>query len=522
LNNPIKRLAGQTVIYGLSSIIGRFLNYLLTPLYTFLLVETSDYGVITEMYAYAGFFTVLFTYGMETAFFRFNESSAEKQKVFSTAQISVLISSFLLFIFMILFSGNVAGLLSSNSDTTQTSLSASSYQSYIIWFALIFALDAITAIPFAKLRAENRPVRFAWIKLVNIGLNIGLNLYFLLAAPYLAKKMGLENGNFLIPASPQVAYIFISNLIASAVTFLLLLPEMLRSEWKFDFSLWRKMIVYALPLLIVGFAGVINEMLDRVILKFLLPGTMKENMAELGIYGACYKLSILMTLFIQAYRYAAEPFFFSQSTKQNAKAVYASSMKYFVIVSCIIFLGVMLYLDIVKYFIPNEKYWEGLKVVPILLLANLFLGIYFNLSIWYKLTDKTKWGAWISIGGALITVFLNWLWIPWIGYLGSAWATLICYANMAVASYFLSMKFYPVKYNLRKIFLYISLAVLIYIANDQFLKMTGIENPLVKYSMQTVFLFAYLGFVYLFERMTKSPKPITADVIENATSSNDN
>ncbi|HXH18767.1 MAG TPA: polysaccharide biosynthesis C-terminal domain-containing protein, partial [Chitinophagales bacterium] len=448
----LKQLASQTAVYGMSSIIGRLLNYLLVPIYTYKLADTADYGVVTEMYAYAGFFTVLFTYGMETAYFRFAQSD-NREKVFSTALGSLIASSVILTLMMLLGSGELAKLLT--KDTAAVQLSAASYRNYVTWFALILAFDALAAIPFASLRLQNQAARFALLKLMNIGCNMALNLYFIVAAPWLVRNMGVAE-SFFVPSSAQVAYIFLSNLAASGITFLCFVPGIFKTSWRFDSALWKKMLAYAVPLMIVGFAGAVNEMLDRVLLKFLLPYSYEKNMAELGIYGACYKLSILMTLFIQAYRYAAEPFFFSESKKADAKENYAHAMRYFVIAGCIIFLGVMLYIDLVKYFIA-EKYHAGLRVVPVLLLANFFLGIYYNLSVWYKLTDKTMKGAYIAMGGAVITIALNALLIPVMGYMGSAWATLICYVFMAAVSFRMGQRHFPIPYELGRIGFYLLL-----------------------------------------------------------------
>ncbi len=450
--NPIKRLAGQTVIYGLSSIVGRLLNYLLVPLYTHLIFATHEYGVITLMYSYVAFLLVILTYGMETAFFRFYENNpGQRQTVFSTTLISVLSTSTLFILIITFFRQRIAGFLGFDG-----------HPEYVVWLGLIVGLDAVAAIPFASLRAENKPLKFAVIKLVNIGVNIGLNLFFLLLCPWI-----LENGpestrlivNSIYNPAIGVGYVFISNLVATCVTLLMLLPVILRSNFGFSGKLLRKMLVYALPLMVAGLAGVVNESLDKILLKHLLPANVA--MSQVGIYGACYKISIMMTIFIQAFRFAAEPFFFSQVSNQNARELYARVMKYFVIACLFIFLGIMLFIDIVQHFI-GEAYREGLGVVPILLVANMFLGIYFNLSIWYKLTGQTRFGAIIAIIGATITILLNiWL-IPVIGYYGSAWATLVCYICMTVLSFVWGQKHFPVEYDLKRIGLFITAALLVY------------------------------------------------------------
>jgi len=442
----IKQLAGQTAVYGLSSIIGRLLNYLLVPLYTNIF-STGEYGVVTELYAYLSFLIIVLTYGMETGFFRFWESEKGNLKVYSTSLISLFVSSFVFIVLVIVFSKPIASVLEYNN-----------HSEYVIWLGIIIGFDALTAIPFAYLRQQNKALKFALIKLINIIIFIGLNLFFLLLCPLLIKN-GIKIPNWIYSSEVGVGYIFISNMFASVITLILLIPTM-KIKFSFDAVIWKKMLLYSLPLLIAGLAGMVNETFDRAMLKRLLTDT-STAMEQLGIYGANYKVSILMTLFIQTFRYAAEPFFFSQAKEKNAKELYAQVMKYFIIFGLIIFLGVLLYLDIIKYFI-GENFRSGLKVVPILLLANLFLGIFFNLSIWYKLTNKTSWGALLAIFGAVITISFNLWLIPIMGYMGAAWATLICYFAMMVASFLLGNMFYKVKYPLLRIGIYFLAAFAIY------------------------------------------------------------
>jgi len=484
--HPIKRLAGQTVIYGMSSIVGRLLNYLLVPLYTHLVFETQEYGVVTLMYSYVAFLLVILTYGMETAFFRFYESNPDqRQTVFSTSLFSILSTSTLFILVASFFRQPIAG-----------ALGFADHPEYIAWLGIIVGLDAIAAIPFARLRAENKPLKFALVKFVNIGVNIGLNLFFLLLCPWL-----LENGpqglqqmvSTIYDPTIGVGYVFISNLVASIVTLLLLVPVMLRSQFGFSASLLRSMLVYALPLLVAGLSGVINEALDKILLKYLLP--QEVALSQVGIYGACYKISIMMTIFIQAFRFAAEPFFFSQAANKDARQLYAQVMKYFVIACLFIFLGIMLFIDIVQYFV-GEDYREGLGVVPVLLLANMFLGIYFNLSIWYKLTGQTRFGAFIALFGALITILLNIWWIPLIGYYGSAWATLVCYVFMTLLSYLLGQKYFRVPYELKTLGLFIVAALAIYFVS----LLTGSWPALVRYIMALVFLAIFAIAVLLIDR----------------------
>ena len=478
----IKQLAGQTAIYGLSSIIGRVIGYLLIPLYTRVFIP-SEYGISNELYAYSSLLLVIITYGMETAFFRFSETEKDRGRVFSTALISLLASTALFVMIALVFARPVAGVIR-----------YSNHIEYIIWIALIVSFDALAAIPFAHLRSMNKAKRFAVVKLMNIFFNIGLNLFFLLLCPFLLRK-GLFIGfiNLVYSKEIGVGYIFISNLIASALTIVLLLPEYLGIKYTFDRELWKRMMRYALPLLVVGFAGIINETMDRIFLKFLLPENI--SMAQVGIYGACYKISLIMTIFIQAFRFAADPFFFAKAKERDAKIIYADVMKYFVIICAFIFLVVMLYIDIIKYFV-GEKYYEGLPIVPILLIANMCLGIYYNLSIWYKLTDKTTFGAYISIFGAIITIILNVLWIPLIGYMGSAWATLICYASMMVISFIYGQKNYHVNYDMKKIIGYISLSFVLFFIS----KYIHFDNNIIQYIFNSLLLLVFVTVTYFFEK----------------------
>lgn len=447
--SQIKKLAGQTAIYGLSSIVGRLLNYLLVPLYT-RIFNPEAYGVVSEFYAYVTFLIVLYTYGMETAYFHFSNKDDDREKVYSNSFSMLVMSSVFLSVILILFSNSIAN-----------GLGYHEHPEYIIWFALILAFDAITALPFARLRQENKAKKFALIKIVNISSNIGLNLFFLAVLP---KFINSSLFSVLYNPAIGVGYVFIANLLSSFITLLFFYNDFRFFKLKVNFDLIKEMLVYAFPLLIAGFAGMINETLDRAILKYLVTDK-STALHQLGIYSACYKLSIIMTLFVQTYRYAAEPFFFSQAKKKNNKELYASIMNYFVFVCSLIFLGVMLYMNIAKYFI-GEKFHEGLQVVPILLFANLFLGVYLNLSMWYKLSGQTKYGAWFSIAGAAITIILNFMLIPLMGYMGAAWATFICYGAMMIISYLYGQKNYPIPYNLKICLPIIVLSIIIWKSAD--------------------------------------------------------
>ncbi len=473
----IKKLAGQTAVYGFSSMLGRLLNYLLVPLYT-RVFHPGEYGVVTEFYAYVTFLLVVLTYGMETGFFRFSESKDGFDKTYATTLTSLFFTSMSFLVLINLFAQPLAGLVEHPA-----------HPEYIRWFGFILAFDAFSAIPFAKLRQQNKAWRFAIIKSINIGVNIGANLFFLLLCPAVAKSN--PDAFILQIYNPAigVGYIFISNLIASSVTLLALLPDIFDVKYQFDKALLRKMLWYSLPLLIGGLAGMVNETIDRVLLKYLLPGNKDFVMSQLGIYGANYKLAIMMTIFIQMFRYAAEPFFFSEAKSKASKNLFAEVMLYFVLFGLLIFLGITGYIDIVKHFIDSD-YHEGLKIVPILLAANLFLGIYFNLSVWYKLNNKTRYGAWMAIFGAIITLVLNIILIPHIGYMGSALATLVCYFSMMLISWYLGRKHYPIPYNLKKIAMYVAIAAGIYII----FTWSNQQTDWIKYGLNSILILAFAGF----------------------------
>lgn len=475
--NPFKKLAGQTAIYGLPTIVGRLLNYFLVPLYTYKFTP-AEYGVTTELYAYVSFLMIIITYGMETTCFRFANQKDASPAVFSTALTSLLTTSagFLAVVYLL-------------KDNIASALGYANHTEYITWFAWILALDAVSAIPFARLRQENKARIFALIKSLNILANICFNLFFIVfCADLYRSDPGNKFLSYIYDPSIGIGYIFLSNLLASAVTLLMLLPSLARTRIHADTQLLRNMLAYSLPLLVAGLAGMVNETMDRILLRYLLPdGT--DKLHEIGVYGACYKIAILMTIFIQTYRYAAEPFFFSQASKEDSRKSYATLMNYFVFACSVIFLGTMLYMDFIKYFI-GEDYRSGLHIVPILLMANLFLGIFFNLSIWYKLSSTTRNGAYLAIIGAIITLVLNILWIPVYGYTGSAWATLVCYFTMAVISYFWGNKHYPVNYNLLRIGTYLIISLLLWKVSDYFKP----ESLVIRTIINTLILTAFIVF----------------------------
>ncbi len=440
----------------MGTIVPRVLNYLLlTPFYTRVFI-TGEYGVITELYAYVAFLMVLLTYGMETAFFRYAESEADKEKVYRTSLTSLFFTTLLFLVGVILFAQPIANLIN-----------YSSHKEYILYFALIVAIDAFTAIPFARLRQQQQAARFTMIRIVNVLVNIGLNVFFLYVCPRVLAHHPDSVVRFIYSPAIGVGYAFISNLIASATTLLLLLPELLRFRIRFDPVLLRQLLAYALPLLVVGLAGMVNEVSDKILLKYLVvppPGTSDPEayaMGQVGIYGANFKLAVLMTLFIQMFRFAAEPFFFAQAKQDNPQKIYADVMKYFVIFCLLIFLAVTLYMNLFQYLIGKD-FREGLHIVPIVLIANLLLGVFYNQSIWYKLTNLTRYGAYIALMGAAITVIVNVALVPLMGYVGSALGHLACYSGMVTVSYFIGQKHYPVPYDIRTMAFYFIIAAVLF------------------------------------------------------------
>ena len=481
MSNPIKKLLGQTAVYGLSSIVGRLLNYLLVPLYThaqYGFKDPADYGVVSELYAWVAFLVVFLTFGMETAFFRFLQDKEDKDKVFLNGFLTVIGVNVLFFSTLLFFNQNIADLLL-----------FSDHNEYIILLGAIVCIDAITALPLAKLRAENKAIQFAGIQFSSIFVNVALNVFLMVFV--------------FDPSRPEegVLFILFSNLIASLVKPVLLYRHFLNLRLNFDFQLAKEMSIYAIPLVIAGFAGIINETLDRILLKHILYDgstevSLKFAEAQVGIYSACYKLAMLVTILLQAYRYAAEPFFFAQMKNQEKNKVYAKVMNFFVATVCLVFLVVSLNIDFFKLFIRSEAYYVGLPVVPILLLANVFLGIYYNQSIWYKLSGQTKFGAYIAIAGASLTVIINLIFIPLYGFMASAWATLIVYAFQMVVSYKLGQKYYPIKYNLRKFGLYLGVALFFYFIT----RMLDIQGSMGKLFVHNALILLYIAIVYSFEK----------------------
>lgn len=413
-------------------------------------------GVQTELYSWAAFLLIPFTYRMETAMFRFGSKQEELMPAFRTAAFSVILSTFALSLILIILSGNIAGLLEYPEK-----------KHYIVWIILIVALDALVSIPFALLRLQEKALNFAAIKVINMLTYLGLVFFFVKAGPWLYVN-NLLFAQYWYNPFIGIGWVFIANLIANILTLGMLMPAYIRlfknkeKSTFFDIDLWKKMIIYAGPLIIVGLAAVINEVLDRTLLKMLLTGDLDSRLEQVGIYGACYKIAIFMNLLTQAFNYAAEPFFFKHAAKDGSRQLYADVALIFSILGTLVFLGIMLFMDIFQYFV-SAPFREGIHIVPILLLANLFLGIYYSVASWYKLADKTRIGIYISGIGALMTILGNLLLIPLLGYSGAAWATLICYAGMLFLSWYLGQKYYPVPYDFVKILTYIGAALLCYL-----------------------------------------------------------
>jgi O-antigen/teichoic acid export membrane protein len=485
VSESIKKLAGQTVIYGLGTIVPRFLNYLLTPILTYIFTA-AEFGINSELFSYISFLNVVFTYGMETTFFNFNLREEDKTSVYSNAFIVLLVSSAALGIPLLLFSGGIAEML--------TTPNATYLPSFITWSILIIVTDTMMAIPFARLRAGNKAMHFSLLKLFNVVVNFGLTLFFVTTC----RNAYLHNGDSMLAAlyKPEVGigYVFFANLIANVLTLLLLAPQIRQVAWKPDRELIRKMLRYAWPLLILGLAGMVNETLDRIILKRLLADKAEAQIAQ-GIYGACYKVAILMTIFIQAFRFASEPFFFGKSKEKDSKQSYALVMKYFVIFCLLLLLATVFNLPWIKYLIGKE-FRSGLRVVPVLLIANLCLGVVYNLSIWYKLSGKTVYGAVIAIAGACITIAVNVIFVPIYSYMACAWATLAAYGGMMILSYVLGQRFFPVSYNLRAVGFYSLLTAILYFVPLLYSARLATTHTLIA---NNILLLAFAFLVYKME-----------------------
>ena len=442
--STIKHFLKDTFIYGLATVLPRVINFLLVKVHTDALPATS-YADNTNFYIWAGLLAVLLSYGMETSFFRFFNSEHKKDSIISTSFISITVTTILFVVLAYLFSDFFINIFDFEENKLRFKL-----------LIAILAIDALSIVPFAYLRATNKSISYATIKLINVFVIVIINLLFLKYIPmYLEQGVKLPEiiqNNYDL--TPIVNYIFIANLVGSAISFLLLVPYLIKFKILFDVVLLKKMLNYGWPILVAGIAYVINENLDKYLIGKLID---KQTM---GIYAAVYKLAIFMNLYIMAFKLGAEPFFFNQQSKENAKEIYALILKYFTIVGSFVLLSIIVFIDVLKLFI-NENYWSALAIVPIILLANLLLGIYHNLAVWYKLTDKTQFAMYFSLLAAVVTIVINLIFIPIMGYMASAWATLFAYGSMAIASYFYGKKYYRVPYEIKNIVSYIIISVIL-------------------------------------------------------------
>ena len=500
MKNPIKALAGQTVIYGLGTIVPRLLNYLLTPFYVRVFVS-GEYGQISELYAWIALFLAILTFGMETTFFRFSQKE-NSSKVFNNAESVVLLITFTFLVLYGIFYKSFAQLIHYEFN---------SY--YVLLIGIIVAIDAIAAIPFAMLRKEEKAGRFSLIKTINVLSNILLNIFFLVVIP--EKSMAIAEWIFGEQTSLLI-WVFISNILASLINLIMLTPQLSKLRLCFDKELVKSMLKYSFPILLISLVGMVNEVADKILIKYLV-SIPEENvlasmnmtgqeyaMQQLGIYSANFKLGVLMTIFIQMFRFASEPFFFGHAKDRNAPSLYAKVMTYFVIFCLLIFLGVMFYMDILQHFVgrSGSDYREGLVIVPIILIANMLYGIVFNLSIWFKLSDKTYYGTIIAIIGSIVTLTCFFVLIPRIGYLGAAIAHLACYIVMMLVSYFWGQKNFPIPYQIGRIAIYCAFAAILYFISSLFIDF----NIILKLSLNTIMILLFMAVVVIMER--KNPLKI--------------
>lgn len=471
--SKIKRLAGETVLYGLGSIVPRFINFFLILPQT-AVFDPEEYGVIVDLYAWVAFLNVLYSFGMETAYFRFaTKEHADPKAIFNTAQTAVTVITLTLSVLFIGFARPIS-----------QGLHVTGHSDYIIWLTSVVAIDALVAIPFARLRLEKKALTFALARIINVSVIVVLNFYFLKVA------YNPEIG---------VAYVFLINLLANALYLVFFARTLLKWRPTMNKDIFAAMLIYAYPIMLTGLAGMTNEMFSRITLRSWLPEGFypgKSSAYALGVFGACYKFATFMSLVITAFRFAAEPFFFSNASDKNSRSLFATVNHYFVVCCCILLLTVSLNLDILKHLLRDPAYWEGMAIVPILLVAYLFLGVYYNFSVWFKLTDRTYYGTIITVGGALITIIMNFVLIPVAGYVGSSWAALICFLSMAVGCYVTGQRFYPIPYRVATGLTYILLTVgLIYAV-----EFIPIPNPWVSFALHNLVVAAYVTLVYLLER----------------------
>ena len=496
-NLQMKILAKETAIYGVSSIVGKFLNWMLVPLYTYVLQQQSDYGIVTNLYAWTALLLVILTYGMETGFFRFaNKEGENAQTVYSTSLIALFTTSLLFAVACVVCQVPIAN-----------ALGYPAHSEFIALLGIVVAMDAFASIPFAYLRYKKRPLQFAALKLLFVFLNIVLNLFFLVLCPKIQDWAII--GSWYDP-SYGVGYVFVANILATGIQTLCLLPAIVEgfrnehglptpaSRQLFSGKLLKQMLLYSLPLLVLGVCGIMNQTLDRILFPFFYDGA--DAQAQLGIYGACFKVAMVMMMFTQAFRYAYEPFVFAKHKDRESVAAYADAMKYYIIFSYMILLGMIFYLDLLKFIIA-PSYWEGLKIVPVVLWTYIFQGVYFNLSFWYKLTDKTQWGAYFSIIGVVITFALQAIFVPRIGYMASAASSTVCYFVIMLLSYFVGRKHLEIPYDLRRIGIY-TLIVLTLLAGYYTLAHLLPINEWMKMGIGTILLIIYCVIFYRLDGKT--------------------
>ncbi len=475
--NRLGSLAKQTAIYGLSSIIGRFLNYLLVPIHTHrMAAESGGYGIVTNLYAYTALLLVILTFGMETTFFRFsNKEGVNPNKAFSTAGLSVGFVSLVFLLLVSIFLQPIAA-----------ALDYATHPEFVEIMAIIVAFDAFQAILFARLRYENRPIKFMTLKLSFIVLSLLLNIFIFYVAPYLQNHFPAMMGWY--HTSYQVGYIFIANLICTTLVFLGFIPEIKKLRTGIDRDLLKEMLKYTWPILLLGLAGILNQVADKIVFKKIVPGL--EGEEQLGIYGACVKIAMIMAMITQAFRYAYEPFVFGGQRDKNDKVLQAKVMKYFIIFTLLAFLAVVMYMPILKYLV-GEDYHAGLRVVPIVMMAEIFMGIYFNLSFWYKLIDETWWGAIFSAIGCAVLLAINFIFVPKYSYMACAWGGFAGYATCMVLSYFVGQKKAPIPYDLKSAFLYFAVAIALFFVQ----KNIHIESTIWTLVVNTGLLLVFFAFI---------------------------
>lgn len=490
----IKALAKDTAIYGLSSIIGRFLNWCLVPLYVWIF-PTEEYGIVSYLYSFTAVALVILTYGMETGFFRFANKHERPETVYTTSLLSVGFTSLLFIILLSLFIIPVS-----------TAIKLPAHPYYVWMLGTIVAIDAFSNIPFAYLRYKKRPVRFAAIKMLNVGINILMNLFFLLACPFLHTHFPALIDWFYTPVGGEafgIGWIFVANFISTVIVLLMLLPDILGRKYVFDPSLLRTILHYSWPLLILGVAGIMSQNMGQMLIPYLFEDQ-ETARSMVGIYGANIKIAIIMVMFTQAFRYAYEPFIFAQAggKGEDKTRAYSDAMKFFVILGLLIFLGVMFYLPLLKHFV-SPAYWPGLEVVPIMMVAELFCGVAFNLSLWYKLTDRTEWGMYLSVGCFIVMLALNLVFVPLIGapdgYIGSAWASLIAYGLMMLVSWMAGRRYYPLRYEYKRMGIYTLIAVALYLTGRYAF---NFENAMwATYLTRTALLMLYMAAIVKYEKL---------------------